>query len=105
MDPALAGLIGAAGTGALALVGSLFGGRRDEIKSLWDENRARGEDLRLEKVDRQAAEQRWLETVHQMRDELARSEARCDEQLAEQEARCREQIGALEARIAGLGGA
>jgi hypothetical protein len=105
MDTALAGLIGAGATASVALVGSLFGGRRDEIRALWAENRARGVDLQQERTDRQAAEARWIETVHALRSELADSEARCDHQLAQQEARCQEQLRALEARVAGLGGA
>jgi hypothetical protein len=105
MDTAVAGLIGAVLAGGVTLVGTIFGGRRVEIRSLWSENRARGEDLRLERVDRQAAEARWAETVQQLRTEMAANEERCQRQLEEQEARCQEQLGVLEGRIAGLGGA
>ena len=105
MDATIAGLIGAALAGGVTLIGTIRGGRSDEIRSLWNENRARGEDLRQERVDRQAAEARWTETVGQLRAELAASEERCSRELTLQEERCQEQLRALEGRIAGLGGA
>ena len=105
MDPAVAGIAGAALAGGVSLVGSLFGGRREQIRDLWAENRLRADDatqlrkeLDTERQLRQAAEDRT-------RAELAASEERCRQTLAEQEARCQQQIQLLESRVAGLGGA
>lgn len=105
MDATIAGLLGAALAGGVTLIGTVRGGRSDEIRDLWNENRARGTELRQERADRQAAEARWTETVQQLRAELAASEERCSRELAAQEERCQEQLTVLETRIAGLGGA
>jgi hypothetical protein len=98
MDSTTAGLIGAALAGLVALVGTIRGGRSQEIQNLWAENRARAADARQERDDRQA-----LERV--FRAELAASEERCAQQMTELHAECKRREEALEVRIAALGGA
>jgi hypothetical protein len=98
MDSATAGLIGATLAGFVALIGTVRGGRSEEIKNLWAENRARAADARQEREDRQALERAF-------RADLAASEERCTQQMAELHAECQRREEALEVRIAALGGA
>lgn len=105
IDPAVYGLGGAAIAAAVTFFGTVRGGRSDEIKGLWTENRAqRGDiaqlrgELDTERQLRQAAEDRT-------RAELAASEARCAEQLEQLRDECHDREHQLEVRLAALGGA
>lgn len=108
-DPAVAGLAGAAVSAAVTLVGTRWSSRNDEVRSLWEENRARGKDLAAERADRQASEKRLTDALQESEDRCA---ARLDQVTAEYDRRIealedgyRRQVGQLTARIAALGGA
>jgi hypothetical protein len=85
VETVVAGIGGAAIAAIVTLVGALSGGRRQDINDLWKENRSLREELKLERIDRQAAEDRWSTAVDELRTEVAEERVRCDERLAELE--------------------
>jgi hypothetical protein len=102
MDATIAGLVGASVAAAVTFFGTVRGGRSDEIRALWAENRARGADVRQEREDRQQLERNLRA---EMGAALEASEARCRAELADMQRRCDAERQALELRIAALGGA